>query len=94
MDSAARSERNCLSVQTGSSVVSRYSSATSNGSSRPRTIATSGGNAQIKLSSPQNLGLLGPICWRGTRAARGYGEVNQIRLSVVASSVCRSLLNA
>ena len=75
MDSAACSSRCSMSVLNTTPSVPRFSSVTSNGSSRPKTIATSSANVSIKLSSPQNLGLLGPICWRGSKSKKDLVEV-------------------
>ena len=74
MDSAARASRGSMAVLSCSPAISRFSSAASNGSSRPKTIATSG-NSTVKLSSPQNLGLLGPICWRNVSTTKAHVEV-------------------
>ena len=68
IDGAARN-RNSLTV------VPRYPTS-ANGSSRPKTIATTtNSSASVKLNSPQNLGLLGPICWRNSASTKAHDEV-------------------
>ncbi|XP_046444862.1 phosphatidylinositol 3,4,5-trisphosphate 3-phosphatase and dual-specificity protein phosphatase PTEN-like isoform X2 [Daphnia pulex] len=75
MDSAARASRSSMAVMNCSPAITRFPSATSNGSNRPKTIATSG-NPGVKLSPPQNLGLLGPICWRANPTTKTNVEIN------------------
>ncbi|KAI9551637.1 phosphatase and tensin-like protein [Daphnia sinensis] len=78
MDSAARANRSSMAAMNCSPAIPRFSSAASNGSSRPKTIATAGANRSVKLSSPQNLGLLGPICWRPDKSTEGHVKISKL----------------
>ncbi|XP_059353110.1 phosphatidylinositol 3,4,5-trisphosphate 3-phosphatase and dual-specificity protein phosphatase PTEN-like isoform X2 [Daphnia carinata] len=78
MDSAARANRSSMAAINCSPAIPRFPSATSNGSSRPKTIATGGANRSVKLSSPQNLGLLGPICWRPDKSTEGQVKISKL----------------
>ena len=86
MDSAARTGRASMVVMSSSPMVSRF--VTANGSSRPKTIA-SGSKTSVKMNSPQNIGLLGPVCWRNSQC---QGEVGKISCKMFGDHISPLML--